>query len=260
MHDIQPNLADLATHWSRVLQAQDPQGDSAASARNELLVRYHEAILRYLRAELRDEHAAGQLFSDFAVRVLEVDSFLKRADPDRGRFRDYLKAVLRRMVIDHYRGKGRDQKKRAELPADGGHDPAVEPSPEPDADAQFTECWRQELINQAWKALEETEKRTGQPYCSALRLKDAHPGLRSAQLAEQLTALLGRPVTAAGLRQTLHRGRDLFGELLVQEVARSLRTTPGEEVTAARLEQELIDLSLLLSYCKAALERYRAGA
>src|SRR3954468_13759997 len=116
MHDIVLNLADVATHWSRVLQAQGTQGDAA---RNELLVRYHEAVLRYLRAELRDEHAAGQVFSDFAVRVLEVDSFLKRADPGRGRFRDYLKAVLRRMVIDHYRGKGRDQKRRAELTPGG---------------------------------------------------------------------------------------------------------------------------------------------
>jgi RNA polymerase sigma-70 factor (ECF subfamily) len=250
------NLADVATHWSRVLQAQETQGDTAVAARNEMLVRYHEAVLRYLRAELRDEHAAGQVFSDFAVRVLQVDPFLKRADPDRGRFRDYLKAVLRRMVLDHYRGQGREQKKRAALGPGSDHEPAVEAPPEPDADAHFAECWRQELINQAWIALEEVERRTGQPYCSALRLKDEQPDLRSAQLAERLSAQLGQPVSAAGVRQTLHRGRELFGDLLVQEVARSLRTSPGEVVDAGRLEQELIEVGLLFSYSKAALARY----
>lgn len=161
MSDAVANLADMPTHWSHIFQAQETRGDAA---RNDLLVRYHEAVLRYLRAELRDEHAAGQLFSDFAVRVLETDNFLKRADPDRGRFRDYLKAVLRRMVIDHYRARGRDQKRHAPLAPEGSHEPAAEPDATPEEDVRFTECWRQELINQAWKALEQTERQTGQPY------------------------------------------------------------------------------------------------
>jgi RNA polymerase sigma-70 factor (ECF subfamily) len=257
MSDPVANLADVATHWSRVLQAQQTQGDAA---RNDLLVRYHEAVLRYLRAELRDEHAAGQLFSDFAVRVLEADAFLKRADPDRGRFRDYLKAVLRRMVIDHYRARGRDQKRREALLPGGDHEPTADPEPSPEEDARFTECWRQELINQAWKALEQTERQTGQPYCSALRLKEEQPELRSAQLAEQLSARLGRPVSAAGVRQLLHRGRELFGDLLVQEVARSLRGAADGAPGPERLEQELIDLGLLFSYCKAALEKRARGS
>jgi RNA polymerase sigma-70 factor (ECF subfamily) len=247
-------LADVATHWSRVLQAQETQGDTAARARNDLLVRYHEAVQRYLRAELRDDNAADQLYSDFAVRVLSVDPFLKRADPERGRFRDYLKAVLRRMVFDHYRARGREAGKREPLLPDGDNEPTAPPA-SAEEDRRFAESWRQEMVNHAWRGLDQAEKQSGQPYYTSARLQEEQPGLRSAQLAEKLTAALGRPYTAAGVRKLVQRGRELFGELLVREVARSLRDAPGMSVNKDRLEQELIDLGLLFSYCKEALER-----
>ncbi len=261
MDKFTPRLNEIATHWSNVFQAQESQGDTAAAARNQLLVRYHEAVLRYFRGELRDDHAADKLFSNFAVRVLEVDAFLKRADPNRGRFRDYLKAVLRRMVIDHYREQQREAQRVQELIPGSDNEPAESSSPPADEEEQrFLACWRQELINQAWKALEQVEGRSGQPYGTLLRLQENTPGIRSAQLAEKLAALVGRPFTAAGVRQLVHRGRELFGDLLIQEVARSLKAATDEEVNAERLEQELIELGLLFSYCKAALERFRGNA
>jgi RNA polymerase sigma-70 factor (ECF subfamily) len=70
-------------------------------------------------------------------------------------------------------------------------------------------------------------------------------------MARQLGEQLGRPLTDAGVRQVLHRARDRFADLLLDEVARSLQTAEAD-----RLEQELIDLDLL-PYCKPALERYR---
>jgi RNA polymerase sigma-70 factor (ECF subfamily) len=245
------DLADLVTQWSNILRARQQEGDAATSARGQLLVRYHEAVLRYLRAALHDEHAAGQVYSNFALRVLEGDRFLQYADPERGRFRSYLKTVLRHMVADYYRERQRENRHREELPPEGG--PQGEENKE--EDQQFLTCWRQELINWAWQSLEQTEKKTGQPYATLLRLQEQQPGVRSAQLAEQLTARLGRPFTAAGVRQLAHRGREHFGERLVHETARSLQVDVGEPDGAQRVEEELIDLGLLFSYCKAALER-----
>jgi hypothetical protein len=43
----------------------------------------------------------------------------------------------------------------------------------------------------------------------------------------------------------------------VGEVARSLQVDPAEPEGADRVEEELIELGLLFSYCKAALERCR---
>ena len=253
----QPSLADLLTRWSMVFRARQAEGGAAAVARNELLVRYYEAVLRYLRAELRDEHAAGQVFSNFVLRILEADPFLKRIDPGRGRFRDYLKVILRHMVADYYREREREHRKREELTLDGATEPAESGSAGPEEDQRFRDCWRQELVNQAWEALGYTERRTGQPFASLLRLQEEQPGLRSAQLAEQLAARLDRPFTAVGVRQLVHRGRELFGDLLVGEVARSLQVDPGEPEGAERVEEEMIDLGLLFSYCKAALGRCR---
>jgi RNA polymerase sigma-70 factor (ECF subfamily) len=258
MTELTANLANVATQWSRILQAQDTKGDTAVFARNELLVRYHEAVLRYLRGELRDDNAAGQLYSDFAVRILEVDAFLKRADPDRGRFRDYLKSVLRHMVIDYYRAGNRQRKKEQELLLGGAMEPVAAPDAPEDEDHRFTQCWRQELVNQTWRALEDAEKRGGQPWHTVLHLQGEHPALRSAQIAEKLAALVGRPFSAEGVRKLVQRAREMFGDLLLQEVARSLQTSATDRVGAERLEQELIELGLLFKYCKEPLKRYAA--
>ncbi len=250
------DLANMATQWSVILRAAQQEGGTAAEARSALLLRYHEAVLRYLRAELRDEHLAGQVYSNFAVRVLEVDRFLQRADPRRGRFRDYLRTVLRHMVADHHRAQQRENKQIEALVRNGMAAEEGEP-PESGEDAHFLDCWRQELINWAWQRLEETERRTGRPYAQLLRLQEQQPGLRSAQAAELLSAQLGRPFTAEGIRQLAHRGRELFGEMLVLETARSLQLDLSDPESADRVEEELIDLGLLLSYCKTALDRYR---
>jgi RNA polymerase sigma-70 factor (ECF subfamily) len=85
-----------------------------------------------------------------------------------------------------------------------------------------------------------------------LRLKIDHPKASAAELAEQLAARLGKPVTVHGLRQALHRARERFADLLLAEVAHSLERPSPEE-----LERELIELRLH-AYCQPALKR-RAG-
>jgi hypothetical protein len=106
-------------------------------------------------------------------------------------------------------------------------------------------------MDRAWRALAEIERKSSQPCYTVLRLRTEQPLLSSGALAEQLGLRLGKPFTVHGLRQALHRAREKFTDLLVHEVAASLENPSGEQ-----LEQELIDLGLL-SYCRAALERYR---
>src|SRR2546423_11778557 len=105
------------------------------------------------------------------------------------------------MVADHYREREREDRKREELAA---HEPAESGPAEPEENQRFRDCWRQELINQAWEALRQAECNTSQPYASLLRLQEEQPGLRSPNLPEQLTSRLGRPSTPAGVRRLVH--------------------------------------------------------
>ncbi|MBI3468965.1 MAG: hypothetical protein HY000_38670, partial [Planctomycetes bacterium] len=74
-----------------------------------------------------------------------------------------------------------------------------------------------------------------------------HPDLRSPVLAEGLSGELGREISAANVRVMLHRAREQFALLLLDQVAQSLEN-PGRD----ELEQELIELELL-DYCRPVL-------
>src|SRR5207253_1754005 len=103
------------------------------------------------------------------------------------------------------------------------------------------------LLARAWEALAEAEAKGGRPYHTVLRFRASHPESSSDEMARQVGTQLGRTLTAAGVRQTLHRAREKFARLLIEEVARSLETED-----TGRVEQELIDLGLH-TYCRPAL-------
>ena len=239
-----PVLTWITTAWPRVLQGRGVD-DGAVRARNALLERYHEAAYRYFLRKTGDPHAAGELKSRFALRLLASDHLLKSADPTRGRFRDYLKKALYHMVVDWFR----EQKGARMMSLDQAQHDVLDKSTTTEED--FLSVWQQELLNQAWRGLEQMEKRTGQLQHTVLRYQADHPDVRAPQIAERLSQELGRPFTADGIRQTLHRARERFSEILLDEVARSL-----QEATLDDLEAELIDLRLL-PYCQRALERRR---
>jgi RNA polymerase sigma-70 factor (ECF subfamily) len=226
--------------WSMLFQAH--QGP-ANTAQHQLLLRYHGAVYRYLVGMLRDPASAEELSQEFAVRFLRGD--FKQADPQRGRFRDLLKTAVRHLVINYWRRQ--EKENRAPLPSDvEGPAPVGLPA---DLDGPFHANWREELLARTWQSLLDFQEETKQPYHTVLRCKIEHPELRSAQLAEHVAGVLGKSVSAAGVRQTLHRSRDKFAALLVEEVARSLQSDDP-----AGLEQELIELDLL-DYCRSALKQ-----
>ena len=101
--------------------------------------------------------------------------------------------------------------------------------------------------------LEKHEQETGQLYYTVLQHRAKRPEVRSAEMAEYLSAELGKPLRADAVRQTLHRAREKFAELLLDEVLQTLR-----EPTVEMLEEELIDIGLS-DYCRPALDKLRAG-
>jgi RNA polymerase sigma-70 factor (ECF subfamily) len=244
--ELEQRLSRIPTQWTLLRQAHAGPQDAAAAARQDLMQRYCGAVYRYLLAAVRDPHAAEDLTQDFALRF--VQGRFRLADPGRGRFRDYVKTALFHLVDSHRRRQGRQPRGAAPEGLEVA-DPAG--APLPDSDAAFEASWRKELLARAWAGLQALEQATGNAWYTTLRFHADNPGLRSHEVAERLTALLGRPITAVNVRQTLHRARDTFAALLVYEVRQSL-----EGPTRERLEQELIDLGLY-EYCRPAVDRAR---
>jgi hypothetical protein len=216
----QPPLDEISTRWSQV---KDPA---------QFVLRYSLAIRAYLLALLKDEHDADDVSQDFVLHFLQRG--LTAADPDRGRFRDYLKVAVRRAALAHQRKAAR-----------GGEQVALSDAAlarcEEAADRSWQAQWRECLVQRAWRGIERYAQ--AHPACGydvALTIAREAPALDSAARAKLASQQLGRTVSAASFRQMLRRGRSLLRELLAREVALTLR-----EPTPAAIEEELADLELL---------------
>jgi RNA polymerase sigma factor (sigma-70 family) len=242
--DLRQHLSQINTIWTMVFQAHQGQPEAVSEAQQQLLQRYSGAIYRYLLAVLRDPHEAEELAQEFALHFIRGD--FRRASPSRGRFRDLVKTAVLNLCIDHYRRRQTRAQNLPELAYEKGawYDQTMY------QDTQFLETWREELLNHTWEGLTRLQEETGQPYHEVLRFRADHPETRSAAMAEELGRRLGKPLTAAGVRQTLHRAREHFADLLLAEVALSLREPTREDL------QEELGLLRLLKHCDAALERW----
>jgi RNA polymerase sigma-70 factor (ECF subfamily) len=245
---MEPRTPDLELHrihtlWTVVRQAQQGAGE----AHQQLLARYGKAVQRYLLGALRDPEAAEELTQEFALRFLRGD--FRNADPRRGRFRDFVRGVLIHLITDYYR----DQRRQPRKLSPTGLEMAAPCAEMPSLDRLFEDSWRDELLNRAWKALAELQEQTGQPFHTVLWHRAENPQQRSAVMAEQLSQVLGKPVTAAWVRQRLHRARTRFAQFLLTEVVNTLDSPTTEE-----LQDELRELGLL-EYCRPALDSFGQG-
>jgi RNA polymerase sigma factor (sigma-70 family) len=241
--DIGQRLNSITTLWTLVCKANEGSTAAMKSAQEQLFERYQGAIRRYLLGSVRDEEAADELVQEFAYRFLHGD--LRGVDKSRGRFRDFVKGVLFHLIADHH-----NRKKRRPRPlASDQPEPAAREASLLDMDREFLRNWRDDLLARSWAGLESIEKETGHLYYTVLRFRAQCPDLSSAEMAEQLGAKIGKRLTAAGVRQTLHRAREKFADLLLDEVAHSL-----DKPTVEQIEQELDDLGLL-EHCRPALNR-----
>lgn len=241
-----PHLSRITTEWDMVFQAHKGPPEEVTAAQTALMMRYSGAIHRYLLKGLGDPDAASELDQEFALRFLRGD--FHRADPARGRFRDFVKRALRNLMTDFHRRK----KTRPRPAGDDLPEPSVAAPDLSAFDAEFHTSWRKELMSRAWDALARLQEKTGRPVHTVLRLRAEYPDLNSDQMAERLTKTLDKPVNAGWVRQNIHRAREAYVGLLLDEVTASL-----DPATFDRIEQELIELDLL-DYCRDTLHR-RAG-
>jgi RNA polymerase sigma factor (sigma-70 family) len=233
--EVNDRLSRISTDWD-VFRRAHGDAPEARAAKELLLLRYGPAVRRYLGRLAGSPDAAEELSQEFGVAV--VQGKLSHADPGRGRFRDYVKAVLRNLVAKYH---ARRKKSPQTLEPDSTALTAIAAELPDDA---FDSDWRDALMGRVWAALADVHPHGYE----VLRFRAEHPELSSEEMAEQLSAKHGRSFTSDGVRQTIHRARKQFALLLIDEVGQSLAAPTPEA-----LSQELAELGLL-EYCRPALD------
>lgn len=223
---IQPDrLTSLETSWTKLREAHQP-GPEGQAAMNDLISRYHDAVERYLRLKIRDRNLADEVFQEFWTKLLA--GRLAGADQTKGRFRDYLRTVLHRLIVDHFRGR-----KIQALPPGDLLDPLV-------PDDEYDRAWRSVILERVFNRLDTYEASTPKNrYASILRLRHDNPDASIDELAERLSEQIGQTIRPDAFRKSLQRARMKFFELLQQELRETIHPATPEDI-----EDEINDLGL----------------
>ncbi len=222
---MQGDSLSQTTIWATITTAHTP-GPEGQRAMEELVSRYHPAVERYIRLKLRDRHLADEVIQEFWHKVLTHK--LAGADKNKGRFRDYIRTVLHRLVIDHFRAR-----KLQSLPPGELLDPSS-----PDAD--YDRVWREVVIKRVLSRLETFEIQTAKNrYATVLNLRLKEPDASIEELTEKLSTQLGVTVSPEAFRKTLQRARAKFLELLILELKETIHPASPEDI-----EAEIYDLGL----------------
>lgn len=219
------HLTELETSWTTIRTAhiEGPEGQAAMS---ELIGRYHDAVLRYLRLKLRDSNLADEVFQEFWTKLLTHK--LAGADCNKGRFRDYVRTVLHRLIIDHFRGR-----KLQPLPPGDLPDPSQ-------PDEVYDRVWREAILKRALTRLETYELRTPKNrYATVLALRRDNPGRPIEEIAVKLGEQIGAKVSPESFRKTLQRARAKYFELLIQELRDTIHPATDDDI-----EDEIQSLGL----------------
>jgi len=87
------------TAWSLIDKAGSPGGANQLAATNRFISSYWRPVYYWLRAKGKSHHDAADLTQSFFAALLERN-WIQSADPQRGRFRNFLLTVLKRFLSD----------------------------------------------------------------------------------------------------------------------------------------------------------------
>ena len=238
----------VMTTWSGVFNGRG-EGDAAKQARHSLLIRYHEAVYHYFLAQnprpTRRPRAVQQLRRE-AHRIGSAAE-TRRPGP----------RPLPQLPQDRPASHGHRLLPRRKADGERSARSSCDPA---EHDVRGRRGGRSAILGDlaagaAQPGLEGTADRGETDRPAALHrpaLPVGQPRPQGAAAGRTpVGALLGKPYTPESIRQALHRAREKFAGLLLEEVERTLDAPTPDE-----LEAELIALKLL-SYCQKALDKRR---
>lgn len=146
------------TDWSRLEAVRGGNSAARNEAMNDIAERYRHPVLMYILQWGHDPEQAEDLTQDFWVKIIE-EQCLAKADPGRGRFRNFLVASLKNFLKNQHRA---DQAKKRrpengmicleEMSTDDAS--LLLPAGHPTPDQVFQRDWRCELIRYVLSCVE----------------------------------------------------------------------------------------------------------
>ena len=228
------NVPFPTTQWSRLVAAGDRASPEANEALAELCRAYWFPIYAFIRRRGFGPEPSRNLTQDFFARLLEKGVFAQ-ADPARGRFRTFLRAVCADFLADHRdrenslrRGGG-----RALLPLDMASWEgrlAREPAHELTAERLFDRKWALTLLTTAHDRLRVENTRAGRTEIfEALNvfLTEGPRAVPCATLAAQLR------MTEGAVRVAVHRLRDASAKSFARRSPRRWPIRPMSTMRSA---------------------------
>ncbi len=210
-----------STRWSVVLRSGSPDPGDVGGAFETITRAYFQPIVAYLRAVGHDLGEDPEDLAQGFFAWLWESGVLSRADRDRGRFRAFLKVVLRNYMLDFRRRQGALKRGGAQSfeNLDDGTAGAREigdrrvRTPEQELD----EMWRRTLVERALLRTEEELIAAGKPVVFAV-FRDYF--LESSQELDYRGVAARHGITTVDVSNYLSRAKRLYREhlrALVQE-------------------------------------------
>lgn len=227
------------THWSIVIAA-----TADSKLLEDLLARYWGPIYAYIRRSGYPREQAADLAQEFVAQVVLERGLIERADPERGRFRTFIKSALRNFLIDqHRRSTARGRAPAGGAPVITGMDlEDLEPAEHEEPASAFDRQWATTLLDLALKRVEQDCAASGQEvHWAAFKSAIIDPAVRHSTPArlEDLAAQLGVS-SADRISSMIQTVRRKFKRVLRDVVAETL-AEPGHT------EDELNELRRFLT-------------
>jgi len=210
------------TLWSQLAEAGDADRAVRRSAWERLALRYWKPVYAHVRSRwAKSNEDAKDLTQDFFAWMMETELPL-RADPQRGRFRIFIRTALENYLRSDHRRRTRQKRGGAEpthpLDFSGSEEPADACSRSPSRSLE--DAWREELLTGAMETLRrgyEQENKT--TYLHVFR--DYYLAGAEEVRHEDLASRYGISVTDVNnyLRHAKHR----FREILLGRLAETVR-------------------------------------
>ena len=229
------------THWSVVLAAGQSADAQASAALEQLCRTYWYPLYAYVRSSGNAPADAEDLTQEFFARLL-AKHFLSAVHPERGKFRWFLLAAVKRFLINererattikrggtcpHVPFDGEKAEQRYRLDAADANTP----------DKLFDRAWAANLIQTGYQRLEEEYVLEGKGPLFA-QLREFLSGDKTELTYAETGAGLG--MTEGAMKVAVHRLRRRYRDLLREQVAQTVHTP-------AELEEELRNLQAVFS-------------